>query len=226
MLTLGIDCSTLVASVGVARGRHVLAEESRPVSGSHAGHILEIVEHTLGLCGERLERVELVAASLGPGSFTGLRIALSTAKGLAMVTGAPLVGVSTLEAVATAAERREGLVCPVLDARKGEVYAAVFRAFAGGVTRLGEDRVMAPQALAAALDGPCTLVGDGVDAYRDVWHQVLPHAEMVSFDRVSPRGGVVARLGQDHLERFGPGDLRRLEPRYCRKSEAETRRGL
>jgi len=226
LLILGIDCATWTASVGVVGDREVLAESTRRVSGSHAAHLLELIEHALGACARRLAEVDLIAVSLGPGSFTGLRISLSTAKGLAMATGADLVGVSTLEALATVAAPRGGRICPVLDARKGEVYAAVFAAAAGRVTRLQADRALTPRELAASLPGgTCTLVGDGVDAYRPLWSELLPDAVLIPFAEIFPSGAAVARLGEESMRHGGASDAGRLEPRYCRKAEAEIRSG-
>jgi tRNA threonylcarbamoyladenosine biosynthesis protein TsaB len=225
LLILGIDCATWTASVGVVGDHEVLAESTRRVSGSHAAHLLELIENALGTCARRLAEVDLIAVSLGPGSFTGLRICLSTAKGLAMATGAELVGVSTLEALAMVAAPRGGRICPVLDARKGEVYAAVFAAAAGRVTRLQADRALTPRELAASLPGTCTLVGDGVDAYRQLWSELLPDAVLIPFDEMFPSGAAVARLGEESLRHAGASDAGRLEPRYCRKAEAEIQSG-
>lgn len=223
---LGIDCATWTASVGVERRGAVLAESSRRVSGSHAAHLLDLIEATLDQAQLCLEDIDLIAVSLGPGSFTGLRIALSTAKGLAMTTGAALVGVSTLEALATVAAPRGGRICPVLDARKGEVYAAHFAAAGDRVTRLFDDCAVAPRDLAAVVGGaPCTLVGDAVDVYRSLWAEILPVATLLPFSEVFPSGATVARLGVETLRDEGPAEVARLEPRYCRKSEAEIQAG-
>lgn len=223
MLTLGIDCATWTASVGVSRDGEIAADLSQRVS-SHASHLLGLIDQALGAADNRLDEIDLISVSQGPGSFTGLRIALSTAMGIALATGARVVGVSTLEALALAAGRRAGLICPVLDARKGEVYTAAFRAAAPGVVRVSADSAISPRRLAAALDSPCTLVGDGVDAYRGLWEEVLPNAELVPFDCVFPSGAIVARLGAERLASDGTCDLVHLEPLYCRQAEAEMKR--
>src|SRR5262245_52075822 len=95
--------------------------------GSHARTLLPLIDAALAAAGVGLRQLDLLAVSIGPGSFTGLRIGLSVAKGLALATGLPVVGVPTLEAYALHVGPRPGLICPVLDARKGEVYGAVFR---------------------------------------------------------------------------------------------------
>jgi tRNA threonylcarbamoyladenosine biosynthesis protein TsaB len=224
-LVLGIDTATWTASVGVVCGGRDRAEISRQVSASHASVLLELIEETLDRAGLEIGEIDLLAVSIGPGSFTGLRIGLSTAKGLAMATGAAVVGVPTLEALALAAGQRSGVVCPVLDARKGEVYAGTFRSHAGTVLRVADDAVVDPRRLARTLERPCTLVGDAVEPYRAVWEEELGDAvELVPFDEIAPRGSLVARLGARRFEDQGGADLTRLEPQYCRKSEAELKR--
>jgi tRNA threonylcarbamoyladenosine biosynthesis protein TsaB len=164
----------------------------------------------------------LLAVSIGPGSFTGLRIGLSVAKGLSLATGLPVVGVPTLEAYAHTAGPRAGVLCTVLDARKGEVYAATFH-WRGAVPecRTGP-AAMAPQRLAASMRPPCTVVGDGVDAYAEIWRGAA--AELIPFAALPPSGGAVARLGIDRAAGSVTDDLARIEPRYCRPSEAELGR--
>src|SRR5207244_11208452 len=130
-------------------------------SRSHTASLPLLVERVLSDAGLVLEDVEGIAVSIGPGSFTGLRIGLALAKGLAFAGGLPLVGVPTLEALAWVVDAAPGTsVCAALDARKREVYAALFALEAGGPRRLTPDLALAPEALAARLPRPCTVVGD------------------------------------------------------------------
>jgi tRNA threonylcarbamoyladenosine biosynthesis protein TsaB len=224
---LGIETATSIASVAIVGADHVLAAQSLPQGGSHARTVLPLIESTLASAGMGLRDLDLIAVSIGPGSFTGLRIGLSVAKGLAMATGLPVVGVPTLEAYAQSAGPRRGLVCPVLDARKGEVYAAAFRwpAHPRGSSQpecVTEPAAVAPQRFAASIELPCTLIGDGVDAYAALWRRELGEgAELVPYGALPPSAPVVARLGLARAAAFGVDDVADLEPRYCRQSEAE-----
>ena len=166
--------------------------------GSHARTLLPLIDEVLAAGGVALRALDLLAVSIGPGSFTGLRIGLSVAKGLALATGLPVVGVPTLAAYADTAGPRPGLVCPVLDARKGEVYAAAFhwpeepdRRRRGQAAALVASTaptsrrcwssmaecIVAPVAVTpaqcASVRAPCTLFGDGVDAYAGLWRRAL-----------------------------------------------------
>jgi tRNA threonylcarbamoyladenosine biosynthesis protein TsaB len=173
----------------------------------------------------RLSDLHLVAVSIGPGSFTGLRIGLSVAKGFSLAAGLPIVGVPTLEAFAHAAGRQSGLVCPVLDARKKEVYGAAFRWSGDSLEPVCEATVLAPQRFAERIAKKCTLIGDGVDAYRSIWDAYFgDDATLIPFRDCSPRGSSVASLGVQLADSKGVDDAARLVPVYLRKPEAEVLR--
>ncbi|MGD9763368.1 MAG: tRNA (adenosine(37)-N6)-threonylcarbamoyltransferase complex dimerization subunit type 1 TsaB [Candidatus Binatia bacterium] len=226
MRVLGIDTATRIASVGLIVDGALAGERMAPMAGSHARTVLPLIDDVLAGAGHSLASLDLLAVSLGPGSFTGLRIGLSVAKGLALAAPLPLVGVPTLEAYAIAVGPRPGTVWPVLDARKGEVYTAAFRWRGDTVETVLPAMAIAPQYLAARLSAPGTLVGDGVEAYPDVWAAAAGGSlERVSLTSSPPSGVVVARLGARRFTAGGPDDLDVLEPRYCRASEAELGAG-
>jgi tRNA threonylcarbamoyladenosine biosynthesis protein TsaB len=222
---LGIDTATWTASVGIIDGRHALAESAQSIDhGNHAATLLPMVDAVLLAAGLGLSDLQLLAVSIGPGSFTGLRIGLSVVKGFSLAAGLPIVGVPTLEALAYAAGRRSGLVCPVLDARKKEVYGAAFRWSGERLELVSAPAVLAPQRFAERFTPPCTLIGNGVDEYESVWRTYLgDDAELIPFRDCSPRGASVASLGLRLAESRGADDAARLAPLYLRKPEAELR---
>jgi tRNA threonylcarbamoyladenosine biosynthesis protein TsaB len=222
---LGIDTATWTASVGAIDGDSTLAESSRVVDrGNHAAILLPMVEAVLRAAGVGLSDLQLLAVSIGPGSFTGLRIGLSVAKGFSLAAGVPIVGVPTLEALARVPGRLPGLVCPVLDARKKEVYGAAFRWSGDTLEQVCEAAVLEPHRFAARLSTPCTLIGDGVDAYESVWRACFgDDAVLIPFRDCSPRGSSVALIGRRLAESRGVDDAARLVPIYLRKPEAEVR---
>lgn len=223
--TLGIDTATWAASAGVVVDGNTLCERSRLVSGSHASALLPLLEETLSAARIRLSDLDLLAISLGPGSFTGLRIGLSVVKGLSLATGLPVVGVPTLEALAVAAGPRDGLVCPVLDACKGEVYAAVFRWDGPVLQGVVAPMAVAPDRLAQRVGGICTLVGAGVEAYAPLWSLHFgARGMLIEGKSLAPSGAVIAALGARRFAACGADDLDRLEPSYVRRSEAEIHR--
>lgn len=201
----------------------VLAEAAEATRGSHVTGLPALVERTVAGAGLAMADVQAVAVSIGPGSFTGLRVGLAFAKGLVFAGGLPLVAVPTLEALAFVAEAPPGTtVCAALDARKREVYAALFRVDAGGrPVRLTPDRALAPEALARELRPGCVLVGDGAEAYADA---LAAAGDVRPFATHPPRGGVVARLGEERLRAGDAADPGTLEPAYVRPPEVELPR--
>jgi len=200
----------------------VLAEGEHRESRSHTASLPALVDEVLGRAGVSVEDVEGLAVSIGPGSFTGLRIGLALAKGIALAGGLPVVGVPTLEALAWVADAPAGTtICAALDARKREVYAALFWATSAAPRRLTPDLALAPEALAARLTAPCVVVGDASEVYGDVLGAC---GEVRPFATHHPRGGVIARLGSARLaagEGRNPGPL---EPTYVRPPDAELPR--
>jgi tRNA threonylcarbamoyladenosine biosynthesis protein TsaB len=208
----------------VSRGGVVLAEAAARESRSHTVSLPALVARVLAAAGQTIEDVEAVAVSMGPGSFTGLRIGLALAKGIAFAGRLPVVGVPTLEALAYVAPAApDEVVCAALDARKHEVYAALFRAepSAGGLARLTEDLLLRPEALAARLPVRSVLIGDAGEVYGV---HFTNRARVLPFATHHPRGGVIARLGVRLLAAGEPANPGTLEPVYVRPPEAELSR--
>ena len=223
MRILALETATWTCSVAFVRDGVVLAERWERSSASHAGTLPRLVETVLRAAGERLECGDAVAVSIGPGSFTGLRIGLSFAKGMGFAAGLRLVGVPTLDALALAAPSWEGRLCAALDARKREIYAAVYEQTDGHVVRLGAPRALSAVQMAGEIGVPCAVIGDAVEAYGDVFRQALgAGVRLLPSDRYPPRAEAVARLGAAHLARQPEGDDPvTLVPAYLRPPEAE-----
>jgi tRNA threonylcarbamoyladenosine biosynthesis protein TsaB len=179
--------------------------------------------------GVSLQNITGFALSIGPGSFTGLRIGLSTVKGLAYGWQIPVVGVSTLFAHAARVTDYEGLICALLDARKNEVYAAVFRKTADIVNRVTEDVVASAANVVEMVRGlqrgsPCLFVGDGAVVYKHLFLE-LPGVCLPETTNYPTVAAAVARLGEDRFRSNRVDDLGALTPAYVRPSEAEFKRG-
>jgi tRNA threonylcarbamoyladenosine biosynthesis protein TsaB len=225
MRVLGIETSTLQGGAALVDGEHVVCEHTLSVRVTHSERLLPAIDAVLRDAGVGLTDVGGLAISIGPGSFTGLRIGLSTVKGLAYATGLPVVGVPTLEAMAWLLPAARYPICPVLDARKHEVYAALFRHAEAGLVRLWDDRALSPERVCDLVDGPTLFIGDGVGAYADLWHARLGVRMIIPpvFARAA-RPAVIAALGHDRFMRGERDDAGSLVPRYLRPSEAEARR--
>lgn len=166
MLILAFESSAKPASVALVKDGALLSQYSQVSALTHSRTLLPMAEDMLKNAELKLSDVDLIAVAHGPGSFTGIRIGVSTVKGLAWAAEKPCVGVSTLEAMAWNGVVAGGYVCPVMDARRQQVYNALFRIEDDRPVRLTDDRPIALSELAEevrALNAPVLLVGDGAE---------------------------------------------------------------
>jgi tRNA threonylcarbamoyladenosine biosynthesis protein TsaB len=222
-LVLALEPATAALSVALLRGPDLIAEISAS-AGPAAATLLPAVDTLLGGAGVALRDLEAFAVSIGPGSFTSLRVGIATLKGLAFEGGLPVAPVSTLAALARVAGPTDRLVVPMLDARRGEVYAAAYAAGSEWEGVLPEG-VYTPEALCEQLRPPCVLVGEGAalcgDAIADALGEgvaVLPPPEG------NARARHVGALGVEQLARGSWVHAAQLAPHYLRRAEAEVKR--
>jgi len=223
---LAVETSTLTGAVALLDAGRLVAESRLTVALTHGERLLSAVDALLRAAHWRLGDVEALAVAVGPGSFTGLRVGVSTMKGLAFATGKPLVGVPTLDALAWTLPFAVHPVCPVLDAKKGEVYTALYRTTAGRLEQLWPYRAVDPRILAEELareaGGPVIFVGDGVGPSEAVLRGALGAAAWVAppAHRL-PSAASLGELGWTALARGQVADPGTLVPLYIRPSEAE-----
>ena len=223
MLMLAFESSAKPASVALLRDGGLIAQYSQYTSLTHSRTLLPMAEALLKNCDIGLGEIDLYAVAHGPGSFTGIRIGVSTVKGLAWASGKPCTGVSTLEAMAWNGVSRGGTICPVMDARRSQVYNALFEIKDGKPERLCDDRPISLQELAAeirSMSSPVFITGDG----SAVTAEFLSTAG-IPFDLATDNliwqnawGVGMAALGRE------PGDADSLKPVYLRLSQAERER--
>ncbi|MBU0484058.1 MAG: tRNA (adenosine(37)-N6)-threonylcarbamoyltransferase complex dimerization subunit type 1 TsaB [Proteobacteria bacterium] len=220
---LAIETSGIGGSVAIVSGSRCLAENTLVSRTTHSRRILIEIEQLVSNTGYQWSEIDGLAVSLGPGSFTGLRIGLSTAKGLAMATGKPLLGVPTLDGLASQFTFPKHQICPILDARKQEVYTALYRCAANGDNiRTGNYLALKPLALAERIDQPTIFVGDGIIPYRDIFTEVL--GEKAIFAPLSlyfPRAAAIGMLAVKIWQKQDFTDPALVEPIYVRDSEAK-----
>lgn len=221
---LAIECATMCGSVALISGGRCLAEYSLDIPGTHSQRLLKQLERIRDDVGVEWRELGGLAVSLGPGSFTGLRIGLSIAKGLALAVNLPLLGVSTLDGLARQVVALPGTkVCALLDARKQEVYAALYECGEHGLPlRTGTDLLLRPELLAEQLSGPIILVGDGAVTYRQIFRDRLGAAAIFAPPGSHfPRAATIGLLGEEKLARDELLDPVTSVPIYVRASEAE-----
>ncbi|PYM21764.1 MAG: tRNA (adenosine(37)-N6)-threonylcarbamoyltransferase complex dimerization subunit type 1 TsaB [Candidatus Rokuibacteriota bacterium] len=218
MRVLAVETSSLAGGVALLDGERLVAEYQLDVSVTHSERLMSAVDRVLADARWTPRDLAGLAVAVGPGSFTGLRIAVSTVKGLALALDLPIAAVPTLDAMAAALPWAALPVCPVLDARKGEVYASLYRWDGEAMRREWDYLALAPAALAARLDEPVLVVGDGAGGVRS------PYARAVPPPRRLPSPACVGALGLARLRRGETVTAAALAPLYLRPSEAELRR--
>lgn len=226
MLILGIDTTTLVGSIGLIDDeKGVLGEYTLNIKRTHSERLMPAISCLLSDVGVAIDDLDLVSVSKGPGSFTGVRIGVTTAKSLAQALGKPLVGVVSLDVLAHNLVNVQGLICPILDARKQEVYTACYQAEGTGkLEKLMDYSALGIEALLAELNKSGQRVyflGDGVKVYSNKLQEALGsrYCEIAS-SFLLPRGTIVAELGLLEWKK-NPGNFLSVQPFYLRKSEAE-----
>lgn len=230
-LLLAIDTATEELAVGLgflrSDGVHLVGETNLDVPRASLTHLVPSVTRLLDSADLQLRDVDVVVVGRGPGSFTGVRIAVAAAKGIAQGLGVPLYGVGTLDAVAERFAGRDGLLGVVGDAMRREVYPALFRCADGGVRRIGTDEVASPAGVAerwSAMGERILLAGNGLRKYRDVFAEALgPAAEFAPEALWAPSGEALLqaawRARRDGT--WGDGDAATVLPVYTRLSDAE-----
>ena len=223
MLTLAFESSAKAASVALLRDGSLISQYSQCSGLTHSRTLLPMAEDLLKNAELTLADIDLFAVAHGPGSFTGIRIGVSTVKGLSWACDKPCVGVSTLESMAWHGLAAGGLICPVMDARRQQVYNALFQIREGKPVRLTEDRPLSLAELGEelrSLDGIPFLVGDGAAlTARFLEKEGLPF-------RMAPENLLWQSawgVGMAALDKT-PGDSQSLLPVYLRLSQAERER--
>ena len=223
MLILAFESSARPASVALLRDGSLLSQYSQCSALTHSRTLLPMAEDMLKTAERTIGDVDLFAVAHGPGSFTGVRIGVSTVKGLAWAANKPCVGVSTLEAMAWHGLAAGGVVCPVMDARRGQVYNALFEIRNGKPVRLCGDRPIALEELAPQLrelESPAFLVGDGAAITAKYLETVgIPFRMAPENLRWQSAWGVAMAASERE-----PGTADSLLPVYLRLSQAERER--
>ena len=227
MLILAFETSAKAASVALMENGKLLGESYQNTGLTHSQTLMVMAEDTLQQCGKTAADVQAVAVAEGPGSFTGVRIGVAAAKGFSWGKQIPCYGISTLEAMAESLGAYSGIVCPVMDARRSQVYNALFRAEAGTLTRLTEDRAIALKELAEELkkyEEPIFLVGDGSNLCYNTLMEDVPRLVLPPEHRLHQRAVGVAILAQRLANAGIAPSGNELNPNYLRLSQAERER--
>ena len=227
MLILAFETSAKAASVALLEDGKLLGESYQNTGLTHSQTLMVMAENLLSQCGKTVADVTAAAVAAGPGSFTGVRIGVAAAKGFAWGREIPCYGVSTLEAMALSLGVYQGYVCPCMDARRSQVYNALFYVNQGVPERVSEDRAISLAELGTELKSlkePIFLVGDGSNLCYNALLESVPNLVLPPEHRMHQRASGVALAARKQVEVGDPGDANALTPNYLRLSQAERER--
>ena len=227
MKILAFETSAKAGSVALLENGTLLAENYCNTGLTHSQTLMVMAQDLLKSCDLTVKNVDAVAVAAGPGSFTGVRIGVAAAKGLAWGGDLPCYGVSTLESMALQLGAYDGYVLPVMDARRSQVYNAIFLAEGGKLTRITEDRAIALADLAEEIkifQKPIFLVGDGAKVCYNALNEAVPNLVMPPEHRMHQRAAGVALAAEKAIAAGESGDGAAMTPNYLRLSQAERER--
>lgn len=227
MLILAFETSAKAASVALLDEDRLIGEYFQDCGQTHSRTLMKMAEDLLKNCGRSAQEVTAVAVAAGPGSFTGVRIGVAAAKGFAWGADLPCIGVSTLEAMACQVSAFEGVICCAMDARRAQVYNALFDCSGGMLTRCTEDRAISLEDLEFSLktcEKPIIFVGDGAHLCYNTFGSKKSGSTLASEQLIMQRASGVALIARRKLLSGECCDGATLTPNYLRLSQAERER--
>ena len=227
MKILALESSATACSVALCEDEKLIAQTFQNSGLTHSRTLMPMTDSLLTQCGHRLEDIDVIAVAAGPGSFTGLRIGVSTAKGIAWAGDKPCAPCSTLESMAWQLAHMDGIIIAAMDARRSQVYNAVFRAHGGTLERLSPDRAIGLEELEKEIknhEERKILVGDGAQLCYNEWKERVEdlHLAPVHLRWQTAWGVARAALELARGDKLIPGG--ELAPVYHRLSQAERER--
>lgn len=227
MKILALETSAVAASAAVCEDNNLIAQNFQRTGLTHSATLMPMVESMLNNAGIKLEEIDVIAVASGPGSFTGLRIGVSTAKGLAWAENKPCASVSTLEAMAWQLSGMDGMICTAMDARRQQIYNALFEMKDGVLSRLTPDRAISLEDLQKELENTKKtqiIVGDGAQLCYNALKECGISVKMAPPHLLYQTAWGVARAALEQIRNNTLTDSAGLIPNYHRLSQAERER--
>ncbi|QTA81509.1 tRNA threonylcarbamoyladenosine biosynthesis protein [Desulfonema limicola] len=222
MKILAVDTASQSCSVGIINDNTVTAEITSSSRQTHSRHLMDMIDSALKMSGFKIKDIDGFAVTRGPGSFTGLRIGISTVKGLALASGRPVAGVSNLKVLASHFYHSPYLICIMIDARKGEVYCAKYRFEKGLLIEQGREQVLSPEKAVSGIDEQCIFSGNGSEIYKTIISDNLKDKAFFAPAHTNIiRASDVAVTALPRLKNGDYDNLAGFSPSYVRKADAE-----
>ncbi|MGN0382820.1 MAG: tRNA (adenosine(37)-N6)-threonylcarbamoyltransferase complex dimerization subunit type 1 TsaB [Eubacterium sp.] len=228
MRILAIDSSSLVASAAVTDDDILIAEYTVNFKKTHSQTLLPMIDELTKIINLDMNTIDAVAVAGGPGSFTGLRIGSATAKGFGLALNKPIINVPTLEAMAYNIYDTNKIICPIMDARRNQVYTGLYTFIDGKFTVINQQMAISVEELVSILNNKhesVIFVGDGIPVYRDILTDKLQVESLFAPSHLNrQRAGAVAALASDYYKHGRFETAAEHIPQYLRQSQAERER--
>lgn len=224
MMVLSLDSATEAATCAVLNDGRLLGEITINNEKQHSVILMNVIDTLLKMLKLDISDIDGFVVSKGPGSFTGLRIGVSVIKGLSMGTGKPFVSVSTIEALAYNMAYTSGIVCPILDALRGNVYTCTYKYSKDNLVALSELEIISLEDLLiklSSMEQPVCFLGDGVEKYKEMIISRLPNSIFAPKNLNIARSSSLGEIGLEKLQQGECENLYTFAPIYLRKSQAE-----
>lgn len=225
MKVLAADTSTEMLSLAIAEGEKLIANVDSLLGRKLSSHLVPMIDEMLRASNMELGEIGGFIVGLGPGSFTGLRVGITTMKGLAFAMGKPIVGVPTLDIIAHNAICSTQLICPILDAKKQQVYASIYQSNNGELRRISPYLLVTVDRLLEKIESSTLFIGDGIALYhKEITRTLGKRAQLGSKSLWFPKATVMARLGIERLKKGERDDLNNLVPMYLYSKECSIKK--
>jgi len=223
MRILAFDTTTKFLSVAVLGGDDILSTYHRDLGMRHEKELIPAIDEVLKESHLKLKDLDAIAVSIGPGSFTGLRIGVSCAKAFSIASGVPIVTVPTLDVIAFNYSDNDGYIAPILDAKKDKLYSAIYKPTKEDIERITDYFLLGVDDLLDTIKGPTLFFGDGVEIYGKYMVKRNPLVRLSKDSDWYPRAEIVAKLGIKKHSKNGYEDVNRVTPMYMHPKECNVR---
>ena len=224
MKILGIDTSSKFLNIALSEDEDIIKEESHLLDRAQASRLIPIVKELLQKSKTPVKKIDAFIIGLGPGSFTGLRIGVSAVKGFGIAMGKPCIGVASIDAIACNAGEKDRDIVPIIDAKRGQVYAAIYRRKSGRVVRLSDYMVLPIAKLLKKIKRGPVFLGDGVPLYRENILSADKKAIFLEEQYWYPGAGNIIKLGSSRIKKAKKPGLDKLTPLYLYPDDCQVRK--
>lgn len=224
MKILGIDTSSKFLSIALSENKDIIREESHLLDRNHSSELVPRIKELLRKSAVPIGKIDAFVVGLGPGSFTGLRIGVSAIKGFGVALKKPCVGVPSIDSIACNVMAEDKEIVPIIDAKRQQVYAAIYRRKGGRVIRESGYLLLTIEKLMKKLNGDVVFLGDGISLYKDALSGIKQSADFLEEKYWYPAAGNIIKLGFSRIKKTKNTGLDKLEPLYLYPKDCQVRK--